>query len=68
VTRPDTAWGERLERLATTGPQPGEREAAAAFISECERLTAAARGLIHPTGAVSPAKARLMRYPITPKS
>jgi hypothetical protein len=61
------AWWNRLEQLATVGPDPDDYEAAERFIAEAERMTNAARALIDP-GAVSPAKARLMRYPITPKT
>lgn len=53
------AW-HRLEKLANGGPQVHAQ--AEAVIAEAERLTAAAKALLHP-GAVSPAKARMMRYP-----
>jgi hypothetical protein len=60
---PNTADWERLCDLAANGPQPGEFEAAAAFIAECERLTDAARELIAPSPhATSPAKARMTRW------
>jgi hypothetical protein len=67
MIHPDSAAWARLTDLAANGPQPGEFEAAAAFIAECERLTNAAREQIKPR-AVSPSQARLMRYPVTPKS
>jgi hypothetical protein len=39
------------------------------FIAAAERLTEAARALITPgPGAVSPAKARLQRFPVAAKS
>lgn len=66
MIHPNTAWWQELERLATVGPQADEYEAAEAFIAEAEKMTNAARELLRPR-AVTPSRARLMRYPITPK-
>jgi hypothetical protein len=67
VTHLNTAAWERLCELATRGPEPGQFAEAEAFIAEAEALTNAARALINPC-AVSPAKARILRYPITPRA
>ena len=68
MTQPDTAsWWKRLSDLAANGPAPGDNAEVEEFITDVERLTNAARELLRPR-AVSPCRARLMRYPVTPKS
>lgn len=65
MTYLDTAWWHRLEQLATVGPEPGEYAEADKFLADAEAMVNAARELIKPR-AVSPAKARLQRFPVTP--
>jgi hypothetical protein len=68
MTNPDTAaWWQRLEQLATVGPDADEFEEAERFIAAAERMTNAAREYLRPK-AVSPCRARLMRYPVTAKA
>lgn len=55
---------QRLTVLAANGPKDGEYAEAEAFIAAAERLTNAAREIIRPR-AVSPSRARLLRYPVT---
>lgn len=62
MTTPDSAWWDRLTDLATNGPRDDELEEAERFLAEAERLTAIAKQWLRPR-AVSPAQARIMRYP-----
>ena len=68
MTYTDSPWWQRLEHLATVGPEPDDLEEAKRFIEEADAMTAAAKALLHP-GALTPAKrqAQLMKYPVTPK-
>jgi hypothetical protein len=63
VTYPNTAWWDQLCDLADNGPREGEYAEAERFIAEAERMVNAARELLRPK-AVTPSRARLMRYPI----
>lgn len=58
----DATWWDRLSELATNGPADNELAEAEAFIAEAERMTNSARELLRPR-AVSPCRAKLMRYP-----